>query len=213
MSGAELALGNLDEAERWVGEAESTAQEMGLLGRQGSARAGRAAVQLARGDADGAVEAALEAADLLDRCGRPSDAARARMLAGRALAAAAAGGGQSAAGAAEQAVAELERARAALLEAGAPRLADEAARELRRLGLRVARPGGRASASAGVGALSEREREVADLVAAGLTNGEIAAQLHLSEKTVANHLTRIFAKLEISSRSALAAAVARAGAA
>jgi DNA-binding NarL/FixJ family response regulator len=76
----------------------------------------------------------------------------------------------------------------------------------------VARPGGRASASSGVGALSERERQVAELVAAGLTNGEIAAELHLSEKTVANHLTRIFTKLEISSRSALAAAVARAGA-
>jgi DNA-binding CsgD family transcriptional regulator len=177
---------------------------MGLLGRRGSARAARAEVRLARGDAVGAAEAAHEAAGLLDRCGRPSGAARARLLAGRALAAA---------GDADRAVAELERARAALLEAGAPRLADEAARELRRLGLRVARPGGRAAASVGVGALSGREREVADLVAAGLTNGEIAAQLHLSEKTVANHLTRIFAKLEISSRSALAAAVARAGAA
>jgi DNA-binding CsgD family transcriptional regulator len=204
MSGAELALGNLGEAERWAAAAESTAEEMGLLGRHGSARAASAAVRLARGDAEAAARAAHEAAELLDRCGRPSDAAKARVLAGRALAAA---------GDADRAVAALERARAALLEAGAPRLADEAARELRRLGLRVARPGGRAAASDGVGALSGREREVAELVAAGLTNGEIAAQLHLSEKTVANHLTRIFAKLEISSRSALAAAVARAGAA
>jgi DNA-binding CsgD family transcriptional regulator len=73
----------------------------------------------------------------------------------------------------------------------------------------VARPGGRAAASDGVGLLSEREREVAALVAAGRTNGEIAAALHLSEKTVANHLTRIFEKLGISSRAALAAAVAR----
>jgi DNA-binding CsgD family transcriptional regulator len=61
--------------------------------------------------------------------------------------------------------------------------------------------------------LSDRERELARLVAAGLTNREIAAELHLSEKTVANHLTRIFAKLEISSRSALAAAVGRVDAA
>jgi DNA-binding NarL/FixJ family response regulator len=60
-----------------------------------------------------------------------------------------------------------------------------------------------------VDALSEREREIAELVAAGRTNGEIAADLHLSEKTVANHLTRIYTKLEISSRSALAAAVGR----
>jgi DNA-binding CsgD family transcriptional regulator len=214
MSGAELALGNLDEAERWAAAAESTADEMGLLGRHGSARDATAAVLLARGDAAGAAQAALEAVDLLDRCGRPADAARARLLAGRALAAAEAEQrpDASAADGERRAVAELERARAALLDAGAPRLADEAARELRRLGLRVARPGGRASASSGVGALSERERQVAELVAAGLTNGEIAAELHLSEKTVANHLTRIFTKLEISSRSALAAAVARAGA-
>jgi DNA-binding CsgD family transcriptional regulator len=60
-----------------------------------------------------------------------------------------------------------------------------------------------------MGMLSDREREIAALVAAGRTNGEIAAGLHLSEKTVANHLTRIYAKLEISSRSALAAAVGR----
>src|SRR5204863_7397970 len=106
------------------------------------------------------------------------------------------------------AVDSLERARGALVEAGALRLADEAARELRKLGLRVSRAGAQATNGDGVASLSEREREVAGLIAAGRTNREIAAELHLSEKTVANHLTRIFAKLEISSRSALAAAVA-----
>jgi DNA-binding CsgD family transcriptional regulator len=57
--------------------------------------------------------------------------------------------------------------------------------------------------------LSARERQIAELVAAGRTNREIGSELYLSEKTVANHLTRIFAKLEVSSRSALAAAVSR----
>ena len=52
--------------------------------------------------------------------------------------------------------------------------------------------------------LSEREWQVAELVAAGRTNRQIAAQLLLSGKTVETHLTRIFAKLGISSRTLLA---------
>jgi DNA-binding CsgD family transcriptional regulator len=248
MSGAELELGRIEEAERCARAALATAEEMGLDGRRGSALAALAAVELAaeeRGAADaprraadaprraadapgreggpppepggaartaleaaalldGAARTALEAAALLDGAGRRSDAAQARILAGRALVAA---------GQRDRAVLELEHARAALTEAGAPRLADRAARELRRLGLRVARPSRRPGTGAAAGLLSDRERELARLVAAGLTNREIAAELHLSEKTVANHLTRIFSKLEISSRSALAAAVGRADAA
>lgn len=50
-------------------------------------------------------------------------------------------------------------------------------------------------------ALTERERKVLSLVAAGLSNGEIAAKLFLSEKTVRNHLTRIFDKLGVQTRS------------
>lgn len=52
------------------------------------------------------------------------------------------------------------------------------------------------------GRLSRRELEVLRLLATGLTNRDIAAQLFLSEKTVARHLSNIFAKLEVSSRSA-----------
>jgi DNA-binding CsgD family transcriptional regulator len=58
-----------------------------------------------------------------------------------------------------------------------------------------------------VASLSGREREVADLVARGLTNRQIAAQLFLSEKTIEAHLSRAFAKLGVSGRAALAAAV------
>jgi pimeloyl-ACP methyl ester carboxylesterase/DNA-binding CsgD family transcriptional regulator len=50
-------------------------------------------------------------------------------------------------------------------------------------------------------ALTPREIEVLGLVAAGLSNAEIAGRLFRSEKTVRNHLTRIFDKLGVSSRA------------
>lgn len=49
--------------------------------------------------------------------------------------------------------------------------------------------------------LSPREAEVARLLASGLDNAQIAAQLSISEKTVRNHITRIFAKLQVTTRS------------
>ncbi|MFF4060562.1 response regulator [Streptomyces sp. NPDC001668] len=55
--------------------------------------------------------------------------------------------------------------------------------------------------------LTSREREVLDLVARGLANHRIAGELGLSEKTVRNHVSRIFDKLQVTCR---AEAVARA---
>jgi DNA-binding CsgD family transcriptional regulator len=52
--------------------------------------------------------------------------------------------------------------------------------------------------------LTAAERRVAVLVAAGRTNGEVAAQLFLGERTVAGHLTRVYAKLGVRSRTELA---------
>lgn len=49
--------------------------------------------------------------------------------------------------------------------------------------------------------LTAREREVLDLVAAGLRNAAIAERLFLSQKTVANHLSSIFAKLAVDGRA------------
>ena len=48
---------------------------------------------------------------------------------------------------------------------------------------------------------TDRERDVLELIAQGLDNNEIAARLHLSEKTVRNHVTAVFSKLNVSSRS------------
>jgi DNA-binding CsgD family transcriptional regulator len=50
--------------------------------------------------------------------------------------------------------------------------------------------------------LSTRETEVMNLIASGRSNGEIARELFLSEKTVKNHVNRIYAKLGVTSRGA-----------
>ncbi|MFF7970109.1 LuxR C-terminal-related transcriptional regulator [Streptomyces sp. NPDC007905] len=56
-------------------------------------------------------------------------------------------------------------------------------------------------------ALSDREWAVARLVAQGLTNREIAGELHLSVRTVATHLSNIRTKLSLRSRAQVAALV------
>ena len=50
--------------------------------------------------------------------------------------------------------------------------------------------------------LSAREAEIMALIAGGHTNGEIATQLFLAEKTVKNHVNRIYSKLGVASRDA-----------
>jgi DNA-binding NarL/FixJ family response regulator len=54
---------------------------------------------------------------------------------------------------------------------------------------------------AGESALSQREQDVLRLLVAGRTNGEIAQQLALSEGTVRNYMTAIFAKLGVADRT------------
>ena len=57
--------------------------------------------------------------------------------------------------------------------------------------------------------LSARECEVLDLVAAGLSNEQIAERLVLSSRTVERHLSNVYVKLRLSGKSARAAAAAR----
>lgn len=59
--------------------------------------------------------------------------------------------------------------------------------------------------------LSEREREVLRLLAHGLTNTDIARQLHLSEGTVRNYVSAVFAKLGVSDRTQAAVIALRHG--
>ena len=84
---------------------------------------------------------------------------------------------------------------------GARLLADRAAEELRASGeVAQRRPPG------AIGDLTPRERQVARLAAAGHTNGEVAARLFLSQKTVEYHLHKVFTKLGVTSRTDLVAA-------
>jgi pimeloyl-ACP methyl ester carboxylesterase/DNA-binding CsgD family transcriptional regulator len=62
-------------------------------------------------------------------------------------------------------------------------------------------PAAAGTAAAPFGSLTAREGDLVELIAHGLDNAQIAARLTLSEKTVRNHITRIFDKLGVENRS------------
>jgi DNA-binding NarL/FixJ family response regulator len=156
-------------------------------------------VRLQLGERKAAVEKAREAAELAESAGNPLLVARARALIGTAL------GGE---GQTVNAIAHLEEAERMLLSCGALREADAAARELRRLGRRTRTRTRTGARGTGLGALSPRETEIATLVATGQRNRDVAAALFLSEKTIESHLARIYDKLGVRSRAALATILA-----
>jgi two-component system response regulator DevR len=57
--------------------------------------------------------------------------------------------------------------------------------------------------------LTEREDQILHLVADGMTNAQIAKQVHLSELTVKNHVSTILGKLEVARRTEAAAYLLR----
>lgn len=59
----------------------------------------------------------------------------------------------------------------------------------------------------GLAGLTAREREIATLASSGITSRDIAQSLHLSVRTVDTHLGRIYRKLKVSGRVALAGKV------
>ena len=87
----------------------------------------------------------------------------------------------------------IEAALTGFEQLGAATWVEKARSELGRIGGRRREEG-----------LTAAERRVAALVAEGRTNREVAATLFLGERTVASHLTRIYAKLGVRSRTELA---------
>jgi DNA-binding CsgD family transcriptional regulator len=195
----QLALGEREAASQSAATAEARARATSLPQRTANALVGRAAVLLASEDPADSAASAQEAMALARAAGNPWLGARAQALFGMAL---------GRLGERDRAVAELETAERTLFAVGALGSADAAAQELRRLGRRKPRRARPASAGTETGSLSAREREVATLVAAGNRNRDVAAALFVSEKTVESHLARIYDKLGVRSRAALAAIVA-----
>ncbi len=74
--------------------------------------------------------------------------------------------------------------------------------EFIQVNLRGTDAGGYMGYTAARNGLSAREAEVLSLIADGQTNGQIAARLFLAEKTVKNHVRRIYSKLGVGSRPA-----------
>jgi DNA-binding CsgD family transcriptional regulator len=138
-------------------------------------------VRLAEGDPAGAAPAIRQAWKLWRQLGVPYEAARCRVLIGCAC---------RALGDEASALMDFEAAHAEFLELGAAPGAAWAASLMRE------------GADAATGPLSPREAEVLRLVATGKGNRAIAAELYLSEKTVARHISNIFLKLGLSSRAA-----------
>ncbi len=177
----ELAAGDVDAARRAADELNALRRGRPTPLLVAVAALGDARVLLAEGDAADALETVETARSGWFALDAPYEVARCRVLAGRIL---------HELGRLDAATAELEAARATFLELGAR----SGLAELYLL-----------TGERPPGALTDREVEVLRLVSTGLTNRGVATRLSLSEKTVARHLSNIFGKLGLSSRSAATA--------
>ncbi len=176
------AAGDADEAASLAKELSGLGPRFGCTGLSAAGQHCLAVAALCGDDLGGSVHAAQRSLEIWTRLEAPYEVARTRVVLGRALRLL--GDENSADGELKTALSEFtelgaaqdKRGVAALLSAGD-------------------RPGG----------LTAREVEVLRLVATGLSNTEIADELTLSEKTVARHLSNIFTKLGVASRTAAAA--------
>jgi DNA-binding CsgD family transcriptional regulator len=94
----------------------------------------------------------------------------------------------------------LRRAMEELGRLGARPVADRVARRLRELGVRRLPRRPRRATAANPAGLTARQLEVLALLGADLRNADIAARLHIAEKTVDHHVSAILAKLGVRSR-------------
>jgi len=178
-----LAVGDLPAARAACAELDRIATGCGAPLLLATAHQCTGAVLLAGDDARGALARLRIAWSTWRELDAPYEAARTRVLIGL---------GCRALGDEDSARLELDAARSVLHRLGA-------GPDVTRIDA-LSQPG-----PAAHGGLSSREIEVLRLVATGKTNRAIAADLVLSEKTVARHLSNIFTKLGLASRAAATA--------
>src|SRR5512133_1583906 len=179
-----LAAGDVDAAVTAAEELAAMADDLDAPLLRARATHAQGAVLVARGDTRAALAALRRAWSAWQELEAPHEAASTRALIGLAC---------RGLGDEEGAAMELDAARWAFQELGA--MPDVARMDA------LSRP----AAAKDAGGLTARELEVLRLVAAGKTNRTIAADLFLSEKTVARHVSNIFVKLGVSSRAAATA--------
>ena len=175
-----LAVGEREQASAGCRELEEVAERQASDALCAMAAHVQGAVAWAVGDAEGTLVALRRAFVLWHQLVAPYELARVRMMMAHAC---------RALGDVDTATMELEAAREVFAQLGAaPDLAA------------IDATGPRA-----LHGLTAREGEVLRLVAAGMSNRQIAARLVISEHTVARHVQNIFAKLGVSSRTAASA--------
>ncbi len=174
-----LAAGDVERAQAAANEVAETAETFDSDGLRAIAHRGCGAVALANGQAVAALGRLRLSVNLWQELDAPYEAARTRVLLAEAYAAL--GDDDAASRERTAATACFERLGAA---------GD------------LATPDQPAPALCG---LTPRELEVLQLVATGMSNRDIAGHLYLSEKTVARHLSNIFGKLDVGSRTAATA--------
>lgn len=181
---AALAVQDVGAARRAAEELAQIAAALGAPALRGAARRAEGAVLLAEGDARAAAGALRQAADIYRELEAPYEGAVTRVALGLAC---------RALGDADSAEMELAAARRIFEQLGA-------APDMARVDALLERP-----KPITTGRLTAREIEVLRLIATGKTNRAIADELAISEKTVARHISNIFTKLDLSSRSAATA--------
>ena len=179
-----LAAGDVEAARAASDELAQLARELDSAQLRGIAGHARGAAMLAEGDIAPALDQLRLACAAWAELEAPYDHARSRALVGRA---------RQQLGDVDTGRLDLAAARQVFQRLGATPDVGRIDTLLRR------------TATDPKGRLSSREVEVLRLVAAGMTNSAIAAELFISEKTVARHLSNTFAKLGVSSRAALTA--------
>jgi DNA-binding CsgD family transcriptional regulator len=180
-----IASGELDEAEPVLEWLEERGQTLERPWAQATAGRCRALLSAARGDVGAALGAAREAAHVHSVLEQPFEFARTLLIKGRV-----------ARRAKKKRVARdaLEQAREIFDRLDAALWSKQALEELARIGGRA--PSGTE--------LTPTEERVAALVAEGHANREVASALYVSENTIESHLTHIYAKLGVHSRTELA---------